>query len=265
MNEIFTVPTICEPTICEKMLFPPKKHFTHWDGPKIYRFCQGPPAAPRERSRSRGRGHHVMLLKAIPYLMYTESIIILCDYYILSSNYYAKLHGIKLKLEWKCIHTSDFWRINCKSQANGNFEGFFFDLCREAKKQLQQLLKTAQHKMLATQQRGSKCWWSDTRYYEIQHICPNMMLYTTIPPSPSTPALQLHPHHDPLARSKKQSSVTGTAFQSGEYECSFRPSRKHYHSSWSIRNDFLAVRFKASEVDGVFCLVVSSIAKNYEL
>ena len=184
---------------------------------------------------------------------------------ILSSNYYAKLHGIKLKLEWKCIHTSDFWRINCKSQANGNFEGFFFDLCREAKKQLQQLLMTAQHKMLATQQRGSKCWWSDTRYYEIQSICPNMMLYTTIPPSPSTPALQLHPHHDPLARSKKQSSVTGTAFQSGEYECSFRPSRKHYHSSWRIGNDFLAVRFKASEVDGVFCLVVSSKAKNYEL
>ena len=29
----------------------------HRDGPKIYRFWQGPPAAPRERSRSRGRGH----------------------------------------------------------------------------------------------------------------------------------------------------------------------------------------------------------------
>ncbi len=165
---------------------------------------------------------------------------------------------------WKLYH---IWFLKNKlyKSSQRNFRGFFLWSLSRGNEAVATALKTAQHKMLATQQRGSKCWWSDTRYYEIQNICPNMMLYTTIPPSPSTPALQLHPQHDPLARSKKQSSVTGTAFQSGEYECSFRPLRKHYHNSWRIRNDFLAVRFKASEVDGVVCLIVSSKAKNYEL
>lgn len=92
MNEIFTVPTICE-----NMSFPQKKHFSHWDRrftvpgfAKVHLQHHENEAAQGDEVMS-GRSHHVMLLKAIPYFdVYTKSIIIICRllYNIVLNHYY---------------------------------------------------------------------------------------------------------------------------------------------------------------------------------